>query len=434
MDVLPCGHVAYASTSRMCRHLLGPDGDEVDHVRLLTGRGLEYDMACEDCDQAGGDPELIQVCEGCAERVADEDNRSMVGWRGEPEILERPEPVDPALTVTPLPRALRDPLDWAAIAGESGPVWLFLTERRRLVRFDAASGEHEALTRVPLRREKGEDRQPDRRPRLRLHVSPSGRFAAVVHDRGTGGTLVDLRSGQVMMTLNGGDHRTEHVPFSLAFAEHQGREVVVHRTDWNRLDVSDPATGALLTRREHPEAKEGERFPEHHLDYFHGALHVSPDGRWIADDGWVWAPVGVPAVWDLRRWLDGNPWESEDGPSRQRLCWRDYSWNEPMCWVSDTLVALSGIGRDDLYLLDGVQIFDAGTGAEVTRFAGPRRPLLADDRRLYSAGADGLEIWDPFTGERTGAVPGFVPERHHPGAAELAALRDDALVRWRTRP
>ncbi|WP_344587794.1 hypothetical protein [Actinomadura vinacea] len=424
--------MAYPSTSRMCRHLLGPDGDEVDHVRLLTGRGLEYDMCCDACDRADGDPELTQVCEGCAERVGDEDNRTMVGWRGEAEILERPEPVDPTLRRTPLPRALRDPLDWAAIPGESGSAWLFLTGRKRLVRLDAGSGEHETLTRVPLRRERGEDRQPDRRPRPRLHVSPSGRYAAVVHDRGTGGTLVDLRSGQVMMSLDGGDDRTEHVPFALAFAVHRGREVVVHRTQWNRLDVSDPATGRLLTAREHPEPAEGERFPAHYLDYFHGAVHVSPDGRWIADDGWVWAPVGIPTVWDLRRWLDENPWESEDGPSRGNLAWRHYAWDEPMCWVSDRQLAVSGIGHDDLYLLDGVQIFDAESGAEVTRFAGPRRPLMADDRRLYSAGADGLEIWDPFTGERTGAVPGFFPERHHPGAAELAALHDGTLVRWPT--
>jgi hypothetical protein len=43
MDVLPCGHVAVAGTSRMCRHLLGSEGG--GHVRLLTGRGLERKVA-----------------------------------------------------------------------------------------------------------------------------------------------------------------------------------------------------------------------------------------------------------------------------------------------------------------------------------------------------------------------------------------------------
>ncbi|MFD0596804.1 hypothetical protein ACFQZ4_34915 [Catellatospora coxensis] len=36
MDLLPCGHAAYAGTGRMCRHLLGGDAS-ASHVRLLTG-------------------------------------------------------------------------------------------------------------------------------------------------------------------------------------------------------------------------------------------------------------------------------------------------------------------------------------------------------------------------------------------------------------
>jgi hypothetical protein len=37
------------------------------------------------------------------------------------------------------------------------------------------------------------------------------------------------------------------VPFSVAFALDGERTLVVHRTDWNRLDISDAATGARLT-------------------------------------------------------------------------------------------------------------------------------------------------------------------------------------------
>jgi hypothetical protein len=313
---------------------------------------------------------------------------------------------------------------------------MFLTASGHLVRFDAGTGRDETLAGVRIPddpAETSDDEGAKWRRRPRLHLSASGHYAAVVNDYGSRGTVIDLRTGQATMSLDGEDGLARTVPFALAFARHEDRDVVVHRTDWNRLDVSDAATGELLTSRPRPEVKAGERPPQHYLDYFHGALHVSPDGRWIADDGWVWHPVGVPTVWDLRRWLDENPWESEDGPTLQSLCWRTSAWNEPVCWVSSTHVAVFGIGPDEVCLLDGVRVFDARDGTEVISFPGPGRPLLADDRRLYSGGTNGLEIWDPSTGERTGAVPGFHPERHHPGAGELAALQDGELVRWATR-
>jgi hypothetical protein len=437
MDVLTCGHVAYASRSRVCRHLLGPDGpaDDVEYVRILTGRGMEYDMCCAECHGSDGEPELLQVCEGCADRADDEWENTLVGWRGRPEIAERPEPVDTALARTPLPVHLRDALDWAAVPCVDRSEWVFLTGRDRLFRFDAGTGRHELLgtARVPHDPTSTHDGVADWRRRRRLHVSPSGRYAAVVNDHGSRGTVLDLRTGRTTMTLDGGDYRAYTVPFALAFVRHDGREVMIHRTAWNRLDVSDPATGEPLTARSHPEPTVPGASPEHYIDYFHGALHVSPDGTWIADDGWVWNPTGIPTVWNLRRWLDDNPWESEDGPTFRRLCMRIYAWKVPLCWISPTLVAVFGIGPDEVALLDGVRIFDAETGTEVDSFPGPGRPLMADDRRLYSGGEHGLQIWDPFTGERTGSVPGFHPERHHPGAGELASVRDGELLRWATR-
>jgi hypothetical protein len=105
----------------------------------------------------------------------------------------------------------------------------------------------------------------------------------------------------------------------------------------------------------------GESRPGHYLDYFHGALHVSPAGHWIADDGWVWQPVVVPCAWNARRWLEDYAWESEDGPSRRVLCLRGYHWDTPMCWTGDNKLAISGIGSDDEATLPDVRIFDAST-------------------------------------------------------------------------
>lgn len=174
-----------------------------------------------------------------------------------------------------------------------------------------------------------------------------GRFAAVVNTRGRQGAVVDLQTGAVTMRLDRGDYRVEHSNFPAAFAEVDGRTVLVHGTDWNRLDASDPRTGELLTARAFAPYERGGPLPEHYLDYFHGGLAVSPDGRFVADNGWVWSPTGAVVAWDLHRWLRENPWESEDGPSRRPLCWRDYFWDGPLCWVDNDRLAVWGYGTDD---------------------------------------------------------------------------------------
>jgi hypothetical protein len=168
--------------------------------------------------------------------------------------------------------------------------------------------------------------EPDHKPwmrhvlRPRLRVSACGRFAAVVHHYGRYGRVVDVaRGGPPTVTLDGGTYHSGTVPFLAAFAVVGGRPFLVHRTKWNRLDVSAPQTGELLTGREYETMPEPRQRPPHFLDYFHGRLHVSPGSRAIADDGWVGSPVGRPQVCDMQAWLRGNVWESEDGPSHRWL-------------------------------------------------------------------------------------------------------------------
>jgi hypothetical protein len=399
----------------MCPHLTDiiDTDDDLDYVRLLTGHGIDADLCCTACDRAGQQGAAIDlrvVCEGCVARFDDGETGYFSGWRGEPGIAERPEPVDPAIVTTPLPTGFGTVLDLAAMPNADGASrWLALTASAQLVRFDADTGVYERVGVSGLRSE------PDHQPwaghalRERLHVAADGRFAAVVHDFGRHGKVVDLASGHQTLTLHGGAYHSETVPFSVAFAERGGRTVVVHRTAWNRLVVSDPETGRDLTPRH----------PARDPDYFHGALRVSPDSRWLLDDGWVWSPVGIPRVWDLERW------------ESRALCQRDYHWNVPMCWIGDDLVAVSGIGTDDIAMLPGVRVFDATTGVELLTFAGPRGELFSAGRRLYSAAPDGLEIWDALTGHRTGRVPGFVPTHHHPTAGELVKLHEGTLLRCR---
>jgi hypothetical protein len=419
----------------MCRHLIGvAEIDDPEHVRVLTGRGIEFDLCCPACDAAraaGRPPGLVQACEGCVARVAELGWSDMLGWRGEPGIAERPEPLDPAVTVTPLPDELSGAADLAAVPGASTPEWAVLTAAGRIGIFDAGTGRFRAARRCVAPAEVTV-RKPyrGRGIRPRLLVSARGEFAAVVNDYGTLGAVVDLATMRTTLALDGGDYHPETVPLSAAFLEHGGRAVIVHRTAWNRLDASDAATGELLTSRTQASGGPSQR-PEHYLDYFHGAVHPSPDGRWLADDGWAWHPAGAPVVWDARRWLDGGAWESEDGPSRRVLCLRS-DWDVPMCWLTGDLLAVSGIGSMEV-LLAGVRVFSVSAGKEVRAFAGPAGRLFSDAGRLYAAGRDGLVAWDPRTGERTWKLPGFTPRWHHPGAGELVELRDGALHRWRSR-
>lgn len=264
---------------------------------------------------------------------------------------------------------------------------------------------NETVIELPLEVEPGE---PDTimafpHPTLRLHVSPSGRFAAIVHDHGETGVVVDLSTGQSTMDLDRGNDDVFPTRYPIAFL---ANDVLCHATTSNDIAYSDPATGETHL----PEVQPTE-------DIYHGALHVSPTGKWIADDGWAWHPVGAPIVWEPH------------GPrNTEALCYPDL-WNVEMCWIGDDLLAMAGLGDEEYgAVLDGVRIFDVTTNEQTVAFAGPRGHLFSDGTRLFSSSPDGLDIWDPATGQRTGQVPGFRPTRQ--GHGLLAALVDGEPVTW----
>ncbi|WP_328322942.1 hypothetical protein OHA70_29495 [Kribbella sp. NBC_00382] len=332
--------------------------------------------------------------------------------------------------------------DLAPVDGQDRPVWLVLGEDGQISRWDLETGEHTpvGITTVPL--------EPDHDPwdghelRRHLHASSDGSFAAVVNDFGRCGEVLDLRTGELTLTLDNESDDLETVPFSLAFARHRGRDVVIHRADWNRLDVSDPATGRLLTDRASPVQTETEHSPEHYLDYFHGALRVSPDGRQVVDDGWVWQPAGFPTVWSLERWIEDNVWESEDGPTRIELCDRGYYWNRSVVWIDSVRVALEGLGDDDANnMLPGARIFDtsrrtqlpgwkAETALELPAVDGPAGRFFSDGVSLFSSAETGLSKWDLEKGSLIEEWEGFSPTHHHRGAGQFLQLADGLVRLW----
>jgi WD40 repeat protein len=268
----------------------------------------------------------------------------------------------------------------------------------------------------------------------RLYASADGKYAAIVVDRGTEGVVVEVSTGRLTMRLNGGDYHADTVPFSACFLRFQGRDVLVHRTEWNRLDVSDPATGEALTERD------TDTEPERHLDYFHGQLIPSPDGSRLLDDGWVWHPVGIPRAWSVADWLRGNAWESEDGPSAVNLTMRE-DWNTPVCWIGNRHVALWGLASWDE---DAGEETEQGPGVRILDVTQPKQSaerrlsmdldpvrvidLYSCGDRLYVTGSNGTTVWDVDSGARIGEYPGFIARLLHTIRGSLIAIRPEAIL------
>lgn len=446
--MLACNHDRPPYGSPLCSHLQTSREPWISYVRWYIGREMDFECLCVPCAEErarGGTVATAAICEECFAYVMEE-VCDLTGIRGAAEVLRRPEQISDCLQRTVLPLGAGRIVDIAAISGDPHSRWLLLSESGAISRFDAESGEFVMLGAATVPAE------PDHKPwgnhplRQRLHASEGGEFAAVVHDYGRHGQVVDLATGRVTMALDGGNYHPETVPFSFAFSKWRNQVVAIHRTAWNRLDVSDPSTGALLTERGPTKYSQGEQRPKHYLDYFHGALHLSPSGQEILDDGWIWHPVGMIRAWSLEPWLSGNVWESEAGPSQKSVCARNYYWDHGIAWLDERRVAIAGIGDDDEAMLEGARIFDMAVpvGAstewhgdiswrrELRAFAGPKGQFFSDGHWLYSSEDGGLLRWNFEDGFHTGTVSGFHPTHHHRGARELVELRGSEMLRWRT--
>lgn len=261
---------------------------------------------------------------------------------------------------------------------------------------------------------------------LDLHVATQGRFAALAETRGRRAVILDPSTGRTVMALERDGYHLEHCRFPLAFFEHEGRLLVVHATQWNRLEISDPSDGRLLTPRDPMSAQFGSRH-EHFVDYFHGRLTVSPTGERVVDDGWCWGSSGVPRAFSLRRWLEQNPYESEDGPSMKDLFIGEHLERE-VCWLDDRTLAIWGQDDDDGNTSPGVAIHDAETGELLRSFAGPARQLVFDSPYLVAFDRDtGASLWDPLSGERLLQDPAVVPDSYHPTSRRFLTRRPHGL-------
>ena len=430
-----CSHNGVSTEPPVCEHLHVATGDRMPFHRWYLGTGMDAELLCPACVQNradGIDVAVKEICDECTEGVikvwGDE-----LAHIGEPEVRNRPQPVDARLVATEL--ALDTIVD-ISVARDVANTTFVLTETGQVVRVDHSNNSAAALGTVQLAgpRQPGEAPRPVRKPKL--HVAPNGKYAAVVSDFGQSGSVLNLETQTVTMRLDGDEHHIDSVPFSLAFSEQNGETVIVHRTSWNRLDISNPADGTLLTERTVPPFVEGN--DQHKkLDYFHGALFLSPDGNSLLNDGWNWEPVGRPVVWSLATWLETNVWESESGPTRLTIPHQNHYWNQGFCWVDNSHIAVEGIGHPDDEMINGVRIFDITPGdadtefaREVNVFAGPAGQLFCDGDQLFTSDEQGLGIWSISEGALTGRINSFSPTAHSLTDRTLIDTKGGSIRRW----
>lgn len=382
---------------RVCRHLLGKDQH---HVVRFTGHGTECEYLCDAC--VVGPAEIVAACRAC---------RDASGWEyrivGEPQIVSEPS------SITALHR--RCGFAWPAFV-DLQP--LLDGERARWIGVAADATLHEVDLDAGTTRVLVDPGVGFEHPMLCL--SRSGTLAAVVERYGLRGVVLDLAARRTVMQLARDGYHEEHCVFPIAFLERGGRTLLVHGPGSNRLDIVDPHTGEPLTPR--PEIEHGDA---HALDYFHCGLTISRDGAWIADNGWVWHPVGIVTAWNVDAWL-ANPYESEDGPTKRQLTLREYFWDGPLCWLDGSELAIYGYGSADP-LTPAARIFDAASGDEVRWFAGPQGDF-AFDRELFSIDeAQGLAVWNVARGTRLFTEPTMQHARYHPGAKTFVSIADGTI-------
>jgi hypothetical protein len=399
-----CGHEP--TVGRVCRHLLERTQG---HRCVFTGDGKATELLCAECADFPG--EMLDVCATCRDRAAE---GGLDGIIGTPGIVEAHRQVRFDVDQIVLDASTPRFIDIHPIIDGDRAVWLGIADDGGVYRWEPGR-RTKRLAQIP----DGIIAPPDP---LMVRVSRDGRLAAIANRRGDQpGVVLDLEARRSTLSLERSDYHPEQCNFSVAFVERAGRTLVVHAPDWNRLDVRDARTGEVLTARGPTSYARGEERPEHYLDYFHCELLVSPDQRYIADNGWCWHPVGVVTSWSIDRWLE-NVWESEDGPSRRTLCARD-EWDQPFTWIDDTHLAVWGLG-DDGALTRGIRVFDVTTGDETTWFAGPGGQL-AFDRELASFGPEqGVSLWDVERGAQVARGSASVA-RYHPGAKIFTSLVAD---------
>jgi hypothetical protein len=417
VSAVQCAHQTADERGQVCACLIGK---RQEPKRWFTGQSARYHLLCTSCATAlPKQPELRTLCKDCfiylfgGKRGSDVNDPPFKS-RVSDLVLER-------RSVGLRGLSARDVRAVAPVA-LADDTWLMLDREGRVHRADLAAGTSAvagSLAETVL----------DMSEPVRLLAADDGSFAAIAERSGRRAWVLDLRAPREPLCLLRDEYHPDVCDHPIAFFRFEGRLLLVHATLWNRLDILDVETGAVITQREQPKYQSGEPRPPHYLDYFHCGLLISSDHERILDNGWVWQPFGIATVFSLRAWLTENVWESEDGASRKELPQCDYFWDREACWLDARTVALWGLGDDDVEMVPGVRIFDAAEGEELRSSVGPRGELACFAPYLVAYDKErGTSAWDAHTGERLLHTPELKPFAVHPPSRALLSFEGPDFV------
>jgi hypothetical protein len=253
--------------------------------------------------------------------------------------------------------------------------------------------------------------------------------------------VIALDNSREIMHLSNGDYHTELTPFPFCFVTKDGKNLIIHATNWNRLDITDLETGQLLTERDYAEKPDLSDHEDFVFTEWPGKLLPSPGQERVATIGWVWHPIGHAYSFDLKRWLEGNKWEPDASIHQKSYAIWDYFWDSPFVWLDERRLCIWGVDENSMEPTDSATIFDAETAEQLFSFNGPTQDIFFYDEYLFSGikcldeYQKGLSVWDINTGELVHTQLEFAFDGYSHAKREFYLLGADdvlTLIRWRT--
>lgn len=174
-------------------------------------------------------------------------------------------------------------------------------------------------------------------------------FVCVSQRFGLRCAVVDLRNGRVR-ECSREDYHADVSSYSVGFLQYGTRQWFVHQTEWNRLEITDLETGEHMNPQAvHDDTYGGmnESQVEECFDYFHSLLHVSPDGRMILSNGWIWHPVGIVRCYSIEQLLEGR-----EHDCFALNCDSDYNWDRPCTFIDDDLFVVAVDDKPAFFVSD----------------------------------------------------------------------------------
>jgi hypothetical protein len=172
-------------------------------------------------------------------------------------------------------------------------------------------------------------------------------YICISEKYGLNASVINVENGKIQ-EFKREDYHADVSAYSIGFIEKNGKILLIHQSQWNRLDITDLETGALLTERKikidvSPDKYDektgkiikGKRSSENYLDYFHSTLHIAPDGKNFLSNGWVWSPVDNIRGFNVEEFF-----------SKYELCSfgieyaHGYNWDRPCTFIDNDTFAV----------------------------------------------------------------------------------------------